>query len=74
MVILGDQPQLAVHKGANDVVFVRIMKAKRFGDVTRRFVSRCGGNIMAFQSDAIHVSMLRVLRTYRETGLTGKPK
>jgi hypothetical protein len=47
MVILGDQSQLAVHKGANDVVFVRIMKAKRFCDVTRRFVSRCGGNIMA---------------------------
>jgi hypothetical protein len=55
-------------------VFVRIMKPKRFGDVARRFVSRCGGNVMAFQSNARPVPMLGVLRTYRETGLTGKPK
>lgn len=69
IVVLGHQPQLAVHKGATDVVFVRVVKPTRLGDVARRFVSRCGGNIMAFQSDAIHVAMLRVLHTYRETGL-----
>lgn len=52
IVVLGDDTQLAVGKGATDVVCVRIMKPKRFGDVARRFVSRCDGNIMALQSDA----------------------
>ncbi|CAN1530230.1 hypothetical protein MCEREM21A_01381 [Sphingomonadaceae bacterium] len=43
IVVLGHQPQLAVHKGATDVVFVRVVKPKRFGDVARRFVSPAAG-------------------------------
>lgn len=43
MVILGDQPQLAVHKGANDAVLVRVMEPNRFGDVARPSPSRIPG-------------------------------
>lgn len=30
-------------------MFVRIVKPKRFGDVARRFVSRCGGKVLEWR-------------------------
>jgi hypothetical protein len=64
VVVFGNEPRLAAHESAHDIVLVRGVEPESLGDVVCRFLPFCCGDPMAFQRDAIHAIFLPSLKHF----------